>query len=255
MEYIDTLKHVLRGEEYCVNQYISIRNPTVREVIDFGEDIFDIVLKLFTRKPYDIAVELWDRGIDYSTITDWDLFFDTVPNIAPEFSGIFFEGFEFNRLAPCVNELNGLNVLANVENPDIYIDEVIFRKMVTYLRFVYFISEKIEYDMGNEVGKQFLIKRMRRKQEKYAKDVARGKIRPQSRIHSMIMFCVNNPGCPYNYETIQDIPLVLLYETFHFLKHDNERNNLTLGIYAGRIDPSGMKDKSSLEIIPDLHKT
>ena len=254
MNYIDSLKYVISGDDYVINDYIRIRNPKVGEVIKYGEVLYDVLINTFTRRPYDEMVDLWDEGIDYTTITDWDMFFDSASYIPQEKSEILFGDLDFSRYVTGENKLNGMKILFDPEDPENYIDEVIYIKISKYLRYVHFISEKIEYDMGNETGKQFLIKRMRRKRDKMRKDLESGKIRPHSKIFDMIMFCVNNSGCPYNYETIMDLPLPLLYETYHYLIHDNARNSVTMGIYAGRVDPSGMQDKSILEINPDLHK-
>ena len=61
-------------------------------------------------------------------------------------------------------------VLVNKNNPDFRIDEVLYRQIVTYLRYMHFISEKVEYDVGNNMAKKFLIDRMRRKQKKLLRD-------------------------------------------------------------------------------------
>ena len=87
---LDEAKHCIAGRTYYVNQYIKIYSPEVYEVIDFGEDNYYRVLNLFVRKPYDIAVELDDNGIDYQSITDWDLFVDTASQIPIEYSCILF---------------------------------------------------------------------------------------------------------------------------------------------------------------------
>ena len=254
MEYIDTLKYIICGKDYVVNNYISISSPSVNDIIEFGETRYDTLITLLTRRPYDIMVDLWDEGIDYTTITDWDLFFDTASDLPIEATSILFGDLDFRNYVRGENTTNGLKVLYDPDDPENYIDEIIYRKIVKYLRYTHFISEKIEYDMGNEAGKLFLIKRMRRKRDKLRKDLASGKIRPHSKLFDMMMYCVNNSGCPYTYETIRDIPIALLYETYHYLLHDNARNNITLGIYAGRVDPTSMKDKSILEVSPDLHQ-
>ena len=95
---------------------------------------------------------------------------------------------------------------------------------------------------------------MRRKQEKRLKDYELGKIKNQSQISNMIKYCVNNSNFKYDYSTVLSLKLNLLYESYYFIIHDNERTNVMSGIYHGTIDSSKMKDKSILNIIPDLHK-
>lgn len=250
---IDEAKHCIAGKTYHVNQYIKIYSPEVYEVIDFGEDDYFRVLNLFVRKPYDIAVELDDNGIDYQSITDWDLFVDTASFIPIEFSCILFGRLDFTKFKPYVNE-NNMKILVHSENPEIVIDEAIYRIIVTYLRYIHFISEKVEYDVGNSIAKKFLLERMRRKQKKAMDDYLRGKKRRRSQIADMIKYCVNNAGFKYDYETVLNIKLNLLYESYFFLVHGDERRSVLYGVYNGTVDTSKMHDKSILDIIPDLHK-
>ena len=241
---IDELKYTIGGENYRINNYITIYNPYVYEVKDFGEEHYFSVLNVFTRKPYDIAVELDDIHIDYQSVTEWDLFYESAPLIPVEQTCILFGKLDFTEFDKCVNPEDGLKFLQNRHSPNIRIDEAIYQKIVAYLRHMHFISEKAEYDVGNSTAKKFLIDRMRRKQKKYLKDLASGKAKPHSQLSDMIKYCVNNSNFKYDYSTIMSLKLNLLYESYFFIIHGNERENVMSGIYHGTIDTTKMKDKS-----------
>lgn len=251
---IDELKYSISGDPYVINDWITITLPTVKETKDFGEDNYNHVLNAFVQKPYDIAVELDDNGIDYQSITDWDLFSRSIIALPMEYTSILIKDVDFTKFRRLFNPENQLWVLVNLEQPEQVIDEAIYRKIVGFLRYVHFISEKVEYDVGNGIAKKFLLDRMRRKQQKLLRDYKNGKIKKHSRISDMIKYCVNNPGFKYDYEHVMDMKLNLLYESYYFIVHGNERRSLLSGVYAGTIDPDKMKDKSILDIIPDLHK-
>lgn len=251
---INELKSIIDGNHYKVNQYITIYIPQIYEIIDFGEDQYFNLLNIFTRKPYDIAVELFDSGIDYQSITEWDLFFQIASKIPIELSCIIFGKINFQDFIKCINKENGMKILVNKFNNSIRIDEIIFKKIVSYLRYSHFISEKVEYDVGNNAAKEFLIDRMRRKQKKLLKDYQSGKIKKQSQISNMIKYCVSNCVLPYDLTIIKNMKLDILYEFYYLVIYNKERDSLISGIYNGSIDTSKMKDKSMLNIIPDLHK-
>ena len=251
---IDEFKYCICGNDYVVNKYIKIYTPTLKEVADFGEDYYFHVVSIFTRKPYDIMVELDDIGVDYQTITDWELFLSSANQIPIEYSCILFGRLDFTKFEPYVNEENGLKILVSQEDPNIIIDEAIFRKIVTYLRYVHFISEKVEYDVGDAVAKKFLLDRMRRKQQKMISDYKKGKMKKTSQISSMIKFCVNNAAFKYNYETVLDMKINLLYESYFYIIHGDERRSILYGVYNGTIDTAKLNDKSILDVLPDLHK-
>lgn len=250
---IDEAKYCVAGYDYQVNQYIKIYIPSVYEAIAFGEDDYFRVLNLFTRKPYDVAVELDDSGVDYQSITDWDLFVDTASAIPIEYSCILFGRLDFTKFIPYINE-NNMKVLVHSERNEIVIDEAIYRKMVTFLRYVHFISEKVEYDVGNAIAKKFLLERMRRKKQKALKDLNNGKTRKHSHISDMINYCVNSAGFKYDYSSVMQLKLNLLYESYFFIVHAEERRAILHGIYGGTVDSSKLDDKSILDVMPDLHK-
>ena len=251
---INELKSLIGGDHYKVNKYITIYIPHIYEIIDFGEDQYFNILNIFTRKPYDMAVELFDSGIDYQSINEWDLFFNIATKIPIELSCILFGKLNFQDFTLHVNEENGLKCLVNKFNNDFRIDEVIYKKIISYLRYSHFISEKVEYDVGNNAAKKFLIERMRRKQKKLLKDYQLGKIKKQSQISNMIKYCISNRIFQYNSNTIKNMKLDVLYDFFYLTIYNKERDNLMFGVYSGTIDTTKMKDKSILNVIPDLHK-
>lgn len=252
--YIDELKYFVDGQDYVINDFLTLRCPTVREVKDFGEGMYANIIDLFTRKPYDVAVELYDSGVDYQSITDWDLFVDTIIKIPQTYTKIICENVDFTKFNRYINKETGAKYLVHSENSDFIIDEVVYRYMVTYLRYTHFISEKVEYDVGNNMAKRFLIDRMRRKKKKLEQDYALGRKKRRSQLSDMIRYCVNNKNFKYDYSSVMDIKLCLLYDSFFFITRSNERDNVMSGIYHGTIDSSKMKDKGILNVIPDLHK-
>lgn len=252
--HIDELKYVICADDYIINEYIRIHLPTIREIKEFGEDNYYSVLSMFIRKPYDLAVELDDANIDYQTITDYDLFFDTITHIPVELTKILFDTLDFTRFDPYINKETGFKVLIHKDDSNIMIDKVVYLKISQYLRYAHFISETVEYDVGNGMAKRFLLDRMRRKKKKYLKDLEAGKEQNASMITNMIKYCVNNSGFKYDYATVLELKINLLYESYYFLNHEFERDKLMSGIYNGMIEAGKLKDKTLLHAVPDLHK-
>lgn len=254
MYSIDELKYSIKGENFHINDKITIYLPTVEEVALFGEDIYFHVLNIFVRKPYDLMVELDEEGIDYQTITDWDLFSRSITYIPVEFTCVLFGKLDFTKFIRVRDVEKNMYVLVNTEDQSFVIDEAIYIQMARFLRYNHFISEKVQYDVGNSIAKKFLLDRMKRKRQKMMKDIRSGKVRPHSQIVDMIKYCVNNAGFKYDYESVMKMKLNLLYESYFFLVHGDERKAILGGVYNGTVDTDKMKDKSVLDIIPDLHK-
>lgn len=251
---IDELKYSIGGQDFRINEHLTVYVPYVYEVMDFGESLCQSVLNFITQRPYDLAVELDDNGIDYQQITEWDLFSDIITQIPVELTCIYFGKVDFREFIKIPDPEKHINVLVNKRDPSFVIDEVIYRQIVGFLRYIYFLPTKVEYDVGNSIAKKFLLDRMRRKKQKLLRDYKNGKIKYHSTLALMIKYCVNSAGFKYDYETVKGLKINQLYESYHFIVHSQERNNLLTGVYGGTIDASKLKDKQILDILPDLHK-
>lgn len=70
---IDKLK-LYSGDYYKISDHISIYQPTIGEIIDYGEREFYVMAFAFCTQPGDMKWQLWDQGIDWTEVKDWELF-------------------------------------------------------------------------------------------------------------------------------------------------------------------------------------
>ena len=93
----DELK-IYRGEDYVVSNYIKIHQPTLDEICDYGErDYYSMVYNL-TATPQSMKVQLWDMGIDYTTITPFELFYNILYKVYSQGkTSIIFGDLDFTK--------------------------------------------------------------------------------------------------------------------------------------------------------------
>lgn len=61
-------------KDWCpINQYISVKIPSVREIIK-NEDEYYSMATMLTSMPIDMMVQLDDNNIDFTAINEYDLF-------------------------------------------------------------------------------------------------------------------------------------------------------------------------------------
>ena len=126
MFQIDELKYSIKGENYRINDKITIYLPEVEEVALFGEDLYFHVLNLFVRKPYDLMVELDEAGIDYQSITDWDLFSRSITLVPIELTCVLFGKLDFTKFVRVKDVDKNIYILVNIEDQSFVIDEAIY---------------------------------------------------------------------------------------------------------------------------------
>ncbi len=252
MTDINGFKYIISGRNFKINDYITVYNPTLEEIELFGENDYWYLLHLLTRKPYDIAVDLDDMGIDYQKVDEFDLFYTVANKIPIESSCILLGRLDLSKYEQCKNTDNGQLILRNREDGTV-IDRVLYFQMLKYLRYIHFISNKVEYDVGNGMAKKFFLDRMRRKKKKQLRDIELGRVQQESHLYVMSSYLINNKNFKYDYDTIKKIKLSQLYESFYRILKDYNISNINTGIYFGTIDKTKIKSED-IDILHSLHK-
>ena len=70
------------GNNLPITSSISFKHPTIQDIIDidkerfglYSEDIYYSMVNVFLTDPYDYMVFLDDKGIDYETVTPFEVF-------------------------------------------------------------------------------------------------------------------------------------------------------------------------------------
>lgn len=240
---LDILSIVFFGEDYDVNEFIHLHNPTFKEVKEFGEMKYLHLVSLITMRSYDDCVALDDKGLNYQEISDFDIFIRNTRKLTPEDSRIIFGSLDFSKFTIEFSEETQTHYLKCVLNDyqTIIIDKNTYAYIVAFVRKINFVSEKIEYDMGNEIGRKFLLERKRRKQE-LAKKSKQDNTQVKSQLANIASFCCAHSGGKYNYQTIQYIKISQLYDEYKRLNFIDERNDFSAALRTGM-----MKDA-------DVHK-
>lgn len=70
---VDDLK-IYRGSDVRITDKIVVTQPTIDQIIEFGEKEYFQVIRSLTGVGADFKWQLWDNGIDYTKIDDFDLF-------------------------------------------------------------------------------------------------------------------------------------------------------------------------------------
>lgn len=66
--------NLLRVSEYRINDKIAVHVPTVDDIFEFGDQKYYSIVQSLISTPFDLMVELDDIGIDFETITNYQLF-------------------------------------------------------------------------------------------------------------------------------------------------------------------------------------
>lgn len=220
---------------------LSVRIPTVGEILEDEQQYYSLVSSL-TATPFQYMVQLDDIGVDFTKITDYELFMMLFPNFARTDMRLLFGETDLSDISVCKNNQNGTFVLYSPQS-DIVIDESIYEKIVSCVREINHL-EKETRRPGNDQAKEFRIKLERKKQKRHANKPY------EPYLEKMVVALVNRPEFKYNYEQTQRLTIYQFNRSFEQINISINFDNTMIGVYAGTVDTSKIKDRSCLSWLP-----
>lgn len=187
-------------------------------------------------------VQLDDAGIDFTTISDFELFMMLFPAYANDDISILFGDLDLSDMGIYVNKQNGNRVIYSPQN-DLIIDEATYLNMAQIVRKINLLM-RVNKKAGNDEAKKYLIEKNRKKQKRLARK------NPESELEKLIIALVNQKDFKYNYEQVMDLPIYNFYQSFKQIQTNINFENTMRGIYAGTLDSKKITDKSCLSWIP-----
>lgn len=239
------------GEDYHPSDKITIRQPTIGEIMRFGDSKFYSILNIICGNPTMFRLKLWDLGVDWNTLTDFEWFCTNVRQLSIDDTYLLFGDLNFSWFELFHNKKTDSDVLINIphdannnisddfiesfdyENA-IIIDEIIYIKIVEYLRKMFNIHPKVE-KAKNKFTKEAIIEEERMNIENQ-KILNKGKEVSTSVLLPMISFALNHPGFKYKKKELIDVGIVEFMDSVSRLQIYESTHALMSGMYSGYVD-------------------
>lgn len=227
------------GDDYVINDSIQIHQPLVGEIVNCERDYFSVIHTL-TAIPSDLKSQLWDIGLDWCQVDDFELFRMLAPTLTQDKTAILFGELDFSNMKQYQNK-NGDIVLADKE-AGIIIDQLIYTRMMNYLRKLHNITPKVEKTKSKTV-KKWLIDEDRKK-------IELAKTKPfKSYLLPLISSVKVKQG--YTKEYVRNMGMYELFDDIARLQIIHNADHLLSAAYAGTIDMKKI-DKKELNWMKEL---
>ena len=221
------------------NTKLSIRIPTVGEILDDEFTYYNIISSL-TATPYQYMVQLDDMGVDFTTITDYQLFVMLFSIYARSDLSMVFGNLNTSNFE--IRQNGSLQYLYDPDN-NLEINEKIYYDIVSTIRKINLL-ERVNYKPGNESARKYLLEKERKKQKRSA---AKKQV---PYLEKLVIALVNTSEFPYDYDSCMDLSIYKLHQSFKQIQHKIAFDNTMVGIYAGTVDTSKLSNKDILSWIP-----
>ena len=237
---MENKKSLLNATSVNIVPNLSIRIPTVGEILEDEDKYYEIVSSL-TATPFQYMVQLDDIGIDYTQITDYQLFMMLFPMYAKSDLSLLFSDLDTSDFGIYINQQDNSQVIYSPNN-NIIIDELIYNDLADTIRKIN-LFEKVKSKPGNESARKYLLEKERKKQKRNAKKPK------EPYLEKLVIALVNTSEFPYNYETCMDLSIYKFNQSFKQIQQKITFDNTMIGVYAGTVDTSKMTNKDALSWI------
>ena len=223
------------GDDYVINEYITITQPTIDQIVRYGEASYFSMVHTLTTIPSDMKSIIWDQmQLDWTKIEDFELFMILSQTLTPDKTGILFGDLDFSKLRPFNNNQNDEVVLANKET-GLIIDKLIYTRIANYLRKLHGITPKPEKAKGKR-AKQAMIDEDRRIRE-FNKD------KP---FKSFLMPLISSLKVKQGYtkDYVRNMGLFEFFSDISRIQVIDSADHLLNGMYCGMADLSKIDKKN-----------
>ena len=223
------------GDDYVINEYITITQPTIGQIVRYGEASYFSMVHTLTAIPSDMKSIIWDQmQLDWTKIEDFELFMILSQTLTPDKTGILFGDLDFSKLRPFNNNQNDEVVLANKET-GLIIDKLIYTRIANYLRKLHGITPKPEKAKGKR-AKQAMIDEDRRIRE-FNKD------KP---FKSFLMPLISSLKVKQGYtkDYVRNMGLFEFFSDISRIQAIDSADHLLNGMYCGMADLSKIDKKN-----------
>lgn len=219
---------VFRGKDYVLNSHIIIRQPTLDDISDYGEQIYFGLVKTICATPADKKVEIWKAlHIYWDQMDEFELFVSLFHAIKDNDMSILFRDMDFTTFQPVVNPKTSEVVLRNKDG--IIIDRAIHALMTDYIRKIHRITKNV--DVGfDDYTKDVMIEDDMDEQERLAKKPFSSFMVP------MISSLTNSEGFKYRFDDVWSLPIGAFMDSVERIQKLKIYNYMMHGIYSGCVD-------------------
>ena len=249
------------GDPYQVSDKILVYQPTIGGILEydkkFGESEFWSMLNVFIGNTTSYRLLLWDMGIDWNEISDFQLFSLLIKTLKVENTEILFGDLDLSSFDAYMKQIPNEDESDNKEesepkqemilwNPelDIEINEDIYKNIALYIRTMFNIFPKVEKAKG-KTTKKWIIEEDRMNLANAKKEDTTSTFLP------LIESCCCHAGFKYKKNELREVGIYEFMRSVQRLQVYESTTALLKGMYSGFIDTKGI-DKEEFDFMREI---
>lgn len=235
---------LFRNKDYAINQHITIHQPTLNEIFDYGELKYWSLVHGLTATPSDLKWQLMrDFKLYFDEVEELEAFFYMCKRIPQADSQILLGDLDLTSLEAGYKQEDDEKILFN-EKTKVIIDRAVLTIMTEYIRKMNNLIKNMEKG-GNKFTRDFLIEDAK---EQYETNKDK---KPKSKLLPLISFVINSSESSYKYHDVWDMPIYVFLDSVAQIQTNKKVDHTLNGIYNGTVDSKKI-NKKELNYIREL---
>lgn len=226
--------NLLYSKSVPITDKISFQMRTIGEIFEFGENEYFAAISTFLADPFDYMLPLYEAGIDYEQIDEFQLFLSLMGQLTPETMQFLFGdtlSFE-NKVLAQDNETEEI-VLVNPEDPTDIFNATTLMVVADVIRKIHYIEHEVK-KAGNAAAKQYFLERAMKRAKRRKREEEKPALSP------LIISLVNAPEFPYTFETCKEVTIYQFLSSVRKIPKRLSWNFIMHGVHVGMIDSKGL---------------
>lgn len=217
---------LLTGQPFDIGVGITLRQPKMGEIAQFGESEYLSLVSAITSEPFDMPYYLDQMGIDFEQIKPFELFCILVSQIPQSTSRLLFGDLDFTKFRVVTKD----NEIVMVNNQGIIIDSLTRERIADNVRRMHCLPKNILTSCENKFTHDLMIRqqkkeidRSQRKKELFGDS-------------SQYASLISSLACEWHdYDKVFDLRVGQFFDAIIRMGYRQNANNLYRGLYAGTV--------------------
>ena len=138
--------------------------PTIKQIVEFGEQEYYNVVYSLTSTPSDFKAPLWDMSLDWEKITEFQFFTMLIQSLPQDKTKLLLGDVDLSKMKLYPHPDNEDEVILADKENGIVIDNYIYMKMAEYIRQMHGLKKNVEH-AKNKITKMVLLEEDRKLRE------------------------------------------------------------------------------------------
>lgn len=249
---IDRLK-VYFGEPLVIDEdgvrgSVTVKSPTIGDIVEIGESKFYSTLSVLVGNPTQFRLMLWNSGIDWCTITDFQMFSMMYKELDADVVNLLFDNIDFSKFEVYgrPQEDGTEEIFLYDEESDTEITELVYQYFHQYLQNVFNMKPEREVTPDKMLKEAWIRKdTVELKQKEKKGDKSSFSFVP------LISSYINHPATKYKLRELKEVGVAEFFDSLKRIQLYEHATAVLRGMYSGFVDSKHI-DPTSYDFMKDI---